>query len=357
MLPPNVFPYSPRYLYFISYLILLFFILSHVLLASASAAFVFHSIAINANGLSDPMKIAALSSMTRSAKPHILIIGETKSVHRVSSRLTIPDYDFHENPGQPAVGTCNCGKWGIIVGVRCGLFNVQPLQLHPSLDGRVLALDLIIPTTEGGGFTHRLIGIYAPWDPGNQDSNFWHSLSTLCSSSPFSWSVHGDFNATLSFAESSSTAPQIDNSRQAYSAFLQETNGLDLWWSQPDYSLQNSFTYQACQCRPGQQTPLLIQSTIDRVATSQHGILSAHIHVLTNFIPCTDHRPILSSIILSAPATLHGQPSIPHPIPASVYTPRFLFRHHGEKERLLKFSDVIHCEIQKDPTLLTEMRS
>ena len=231
--PPNVFPYSPRYLYLISYLILLFFILSHVLLASASAAFVFRSIAINANGLSDPMKIAALSSMTRSAKPHILIIGETKSVHHVSSRLTIPDYDFHENPGQPAVGTRNCGKWGIIVGVRRGLFNVQPLQLHPSLDGHVLALDLIIPTTEGGGFTHRLIGIYAPWDPGNQDSNFWHSLSTLCSSSPFSWSVHGDFNATLSFAESSSTAPQIDNSRQAYSAFLQETNGLDLWRSQP----------------------------------------------------------------------------------------------------------------------------
>ena len=353
--PPNVFPYSPRYLYLFSYLVLLFFILSHVLLASASAAFVFRSIAINANGLSDPMKIAALSSMTRSAKPHILIIGETKSMHHVSSRLTIPDYDFHENPGQPALGTRNCGKWGIIVGVRRGLFNVQPLQLHPSLDGHVLALDLIIPTTEGGGFTHRLIGIYAPWDPGNQDSSFWHSLSTLCSSSPFSWSVHGDFNATLSFAESSSTAPQIDNSRQAYSAFLQETNGLDLWRSQPDYSLQNSFTYQARQCRPGQQTPLLIQSTIDRVATSQHGILSVHIHVLTNFIPCTDHRPILSSIILSAPATLHGQPSIPHPIPASVYTPHFLFPHRREKERLLKFSDIIHCEIQKDPTLLTEI--
>ena len=159
----------------------------------------------------------------------------------------------------------------------------------------------------------------------------------------------------LLFAESSSTAPQIDNSHQAYSAFLQQTNGLDLWRSQPDYSLQNSFTYQARQCRPGQQTPLLIQSTIDCIATSQHGILFAHIHVLSNFIPCTDHRPILSSIILLAPATLHGQSSIPHPIPASVYTPHFLFPHHGEKERLLKFSDIIHCKIQKDPTLLTEI--
>ena len=76
-------------------------------------------------------------------------------------------------------------------------------------------------------------------------NDFWHALSALCSSSPFSWSLHGNFNATLSFAESSSTAPQVDNSHQDYSAFLQETNGLDLWWSQPDYSLQCSFTYNS----------------------------------------------------------------------------------------------------------------
>ena len=277
---------SAQYLHFMSYLIILLFILPHVLLASASAAFAFCSIAINANGLSDPMKIAALVSMTRSAKPHVLVIGEMKSVHCVSARLTMSDYDFHENPGLPVAGTCNCGKWGVIIGVRRGLFNIQPVQLHPSLDGCVLALDLIIPTTEGGGFTHHLIGIYAPWDPGNhqsQHNDFWHSLSTLCSSSPFSWSIHGDFNATLSFMESSSTSLQVDNSHQAYSTFLQEANGLDLWQSQPDYSPQHSFTYQAHQCQLGQQTPVLIQSTIDRVATSQHGIHSGHIHVLTLF--------------------------------------------------------------------------
>ena len=270
---PNISSSSMRHLHPISYIVFLLFILPHVLLASASAAFTFHSVAINANGLSDPMKIAGLASMTRPAKPHVLIIGETKSVHHVSSHLTMSDYDFHENSGQPVIGACNCRKWGVIVGVRQGLFNVQPVQLHSSLNGHVVALDLIIPTTQSGGFTHCLIGIYAPWDPGiHQDNNFWHSLSTLCSSSPFSWSIHGDFNATLSFMESSSITPQVDNSHHAYSDFLQEMNGLDLWQSQPDFSLQHSFTYQACQCPPHQQNPLLIQSTIDCVAMSQHGV-------------------------------------------------------------------------------------
>jgi len=118
---PNISSPSTRCLHPISYIVFLLFILPHVLLASASAAFAFHSIAINANGLSDPMKIAALASMTRSAKPHVLIIGETKSVHHVPSHLTISDYDFYENPGQPVAGTHNCGKWGVIVGVRQGL--------------------------------------------------------------------------------------------------------------------------------------------------------------------------------------------------------------------------------------------
>ena len=52
----NVSSSSMQYLHLSPYVFLLLFILLHVLLASASAAFLFHSITINANGLSDPMK-------------------------------------------------------------------------------------------------------------------------------------------------------------------------------------------------------------------------------------------------------------------------------------------------------------
>jgi len=44
-----------------------------------------HTMSINANGLSNPMKINAIQDMVNSAQPRILVIGETKSTNEVGS--------------------------------------------------------------------------------------------------------------------------------------------------------------------------------------------------------------------------------------------------------------------------------
>jgi hypothetical protein len=75
----------------------------------------FHTISLNANGLADPMKLAAIRIMVNSAEPHAFVIGETKNCEPVSQRLELGEYDLHENPGWP-LGTRGKGKRGVIVG-------------------------------------------------------------------------------------------------------------------------------------------------------------------------------------------------------------------------------------------------
>ncbi|RDB15857.1 hypothetical protein Hypma_003752 [Hypsizygus marmoreus] len=78
----------------------------------ASAAFFvsFTNIALNANGLTNPIKIAAIQDIMQSFWPHALVIGETKSQQPVTSHLHLLDYDLHENPGQPT-SIQHQGKW------------------------------------------------------------------------------------------------------------------------------------------------------------------------------------------------------------------------------------------------------
>lgn len=143
---------------------LLFFFFSLCLLRCVSASHPFRVYAINANGLGDVMKQSAIVGGIISSKPHAWVINETKSTRPVASRVSIPGYDIFESVGLPAAGS-NRGKWGVIVGVRR---DVQALRLdvHETLKGRAIALDLIIPTTSGYGLSHRFIGLYAPWIQG-----------------------------------------------------------------------------------------------------------------------------------------------------------------------------------------------
>ena len=115
------------------------------------------------------MEIAAIQNMIQTSSPHLFVIGETKNSDPVSSHLDLNDYDLSESPGRP-LNARGKGKWGVIVGIRRGLFNVQPVVLSNKLNGRVVALDLTIPTDRNRGFRHRLIGIYAPWNPGGEPS-------------------------------------------------------------------------------------------------------------------------------------------------------------------------------------------
>ncbi|KAF8972557.1 hypothetical protein BDZ97DRAFT_1722685, partial [Flammula alnicola] len=285
-----------------------FFFFTHLAHAT-SVPFTFRTVAINANGLGDQMKIAAIADTTRTIKPHALVIGETKNTNKVSSRLSLSDYMFYESPGLPLgehPSTRKRGKWGVIVGVRRGLFNVQLVPLPSILAGRAVALDLTIPTTDNRGFTHRLIGIYAPWNPGvgdSSDHDFWPAISQICLSAPFSWSLHGDFNATLSSAESSSPTYSINNARLLYSQFLRQTESIDLWGTLADCPLDQYFTFKSFDSN-----------------VSDHA---------QNILPV---RTIIDP-----------------------YSPRFRFPGKGEKEKLTKFSNLVDQQLHSDPINDTEI--
>ena len=276
---------------------------------------------INANGLFNPMKLNAIQDMVHNSQPHIVVIGETKNANEVSSRLHLPGYDSFENPGRP--NGRKTGKWGVIVAVRRGLFTVQRLPTTDTLRGRAVALDLLIPTTDAVAFSHRFIGIYAPWNPGGTEDDehlCWPEITALCSGANFSWSMAGDFNATLSHLESTSTNSSISPARLQYSQFLQATDAVDVWQSQPNTTASPSFFTCKTQLTTVSEPTF---SIIDRVAASRTGTLAAEIALTPHFIPCTDHRPIFSRIILSSPSAIPGEPDIPHEIPATAYLPHF----------------------------------
>ena len=304
------------YLYFLSYLSSLRFLLpSRVFIRTfPSLSFVFlffvlccsifpcvqamppvnpvslRTISINANGLADPMKIAAIRNMVQTSKPHSFVIGETKNSEPISSRLGLDDYELFETPGRP-LNARGKGKWGVIVGIQRGLFNIQSITVSNKLRGRAVALDLTIPTDHNRGFRHRLIGIYAPWNPGGtleDESAFWPEITCLCDQSSFSWSLHGDFNSTLLASESSSASLDISPSRLAYSLFLTSTDAIDLWRSQPVADVTHQYTHRSQWNSPTQPPSY---SIIDRSAVSRVGTLAGTISILPNFIPSTDHRP------------------------------------------------------------------
>jgi hypothetical protein len=99
------------------------------LAVSPAAPVSLFTIVLNANGLADPMKLTAIRTMVHNANPHAFIISENSEP--VSSRLELNDYDLHENLGRPP-NARGKGKWGVIVGIWHGMFNVGVSGLWPS---------------------------------------------------------------------------------------------------------------------------------------------------------------------------------------------------------------------------------
>ena len=208
-----------------------------------------HTISLNANGLADPMKTTAIWGMEHFSQPHAFVIGETKNSEPISSWLGLKEYELHENPGQP-LHPRNKGKWGVIVGIQCGMFNVQLVSTQETLQGRAVSLDLTIPTDNKLDFHHCLIGVYALWYPGGQNDDehlFWPEITHLANSATFSWSLHGDLNATLLASESSSTSLNISSSHIAYSHFLNSTDRIDLWRTQAECDVYQHYTHHTQQ--------------------------------------------------------------------------------------------------------------
>jgi hypothetical protein len=86
-------------------------------------------------------------------------------------------------------------KWGIVVGICKDLQISQRVVIsHPSLAGCVIAIDFVLGTSSGRGFIHRFIGVYAPWNPGSADNDFWMQVTLICQQSPYLWTLTGDVN-------------------------------------------------------------------------------------------------------------------------------------------------------------------
>ena len=254
--------------------------------------------ALNANGLVKPIKLHHVNSVIKMRNPQVFVIGETKTKSKLSKSLPYSEYDIYEEEG---VGAENhhIFKWGIVVGIRKDLQVVQRLQItQQSLKGRVVAIDIILPTPGGKCIPHRIIGCYAPWNPGETDLNkhFWSDLTRLCRSDPkISWTLAGDLNATVAPFERHSGGTEA---RRQYLQFLHSSNGRDLWADNPDRTRLTDWT---CRSKHADGHPTE-GNIIDRVATSQSTFIDAEISVTDKYddwIPYTDHRAIIARITLS----------------------------------------------------------
>ncbi|KAF9062944.1 hypothetical protein BDP27DRAFT_1368399 [Rhodocollybia butyracea] len=153
-------------------------LLNTVNVIHSSSTFSIYS--LNANGLGHAVKLQHINTAIRSAKPHLFILNESKTKASIIKDLPHNDYEILEERT-----------------VKCQ---------DPALLGRVLAADIAIQTSNGQAFNHRIIGVYAPWDPGSPDSlNFWPALTNFIQTSNVdSWSLAGDLNATINSNERAS---------------------------------------------------------------------------------------------------------------------------------------------------------
>ncbi|GBE82235.1 hypothetical protein SCP_0406180 [Sparassis crispa] len=325
---PHPSPRSPFSFFAPSSFLLLLFLLS-LFLPTVHATHTFTTYAINANGLANVSKMAAITNAISVRQPHAWVINETKSSQPQASRLHTPSYRTFEEPGIPAKDQRH-GKWGVIVGVKRSI-HVQRVPTPNELRGRAVILDIVIPTSTGCGFPYRLIGLYAPWDPGEDEQQltlFWSTITNVCREARFSWCILGDCNASLSVTETSSATPSLSPSRLHYTAFLHNTHALDFWLLRGDADVRSMYTFRNH----------FGQSIIDRVAHSQQGLLAGTIAIDDIFIPATDHRAIFADITLAPPVTLPASVVFPELSTSHSYPPRFYYPRRHEKHRFESFA-------------------
>lgn len=287
------------------------FILIQFFIQGAHATFTPSSsisvLAVNTCGLGtlNSVKLESVQKIIREHKPSVWVAGETKSSSETANRLQVGDeYVTFENPGvvtpSPQWKQVKA-KWGISMGIQKD-FHIQldltgKLKEDPDLKGRVCAVDIIIPTGQGGkGFPHRIIGCYAPYaDDGGRATRFWAAIRRLCNDAKHGWTIAGDLNVTISDRELRD--PSNVGVRNIYLKFLSDTRGFDLWSPNEDRSISSDWT------RGNWSTPLVESrgtSIIDRVVSSSS---NAEIKTLPGRISGSDHRAVLAKII---PADLLG---------------------------------------------------
>ncbi|KAF5379366.1 hypothetical protein D9615_006585 [Tricholomella constricta] len=299
----------------------------------------FRMFAANINGFANPIKISAVRGAILREAPHIFVLGETKSSAPVSGEFSVPDYQLLDAPGV-STGARHRGKWGLLVGVRRSTLTILRTFTPPHLVGRVLVCDVLLPDSYGHVIQHRVIALYAPWDPGGSDFDspalFWNAISELCREAPFGFSLIGDFNAVSCAEESSSSLPSSPSilNQPIYAQFLYHSNAFDAWSIRPDRSWQRDWTFKSFSGTFGHR------AILDRLAVSHVGVLTSYVHTLTDFIPGTDHRPILGHVVL-VPRENPRRPLVPPPVPATEYNPRCHYPRKSERFRLADFAQSV----------------
>jgi hypothetical protein len=150
---------------------------------------------------------------------------------KIGSKLLKDDYDIFE---ETKVKTDNhhLYKWGIVVGIHKDLQISQQITLtHSALTGQAITIDFVLGMSMGQGFLHCFIGTYAPWNPGGMHNKFWTQITSICQQSPYSWTLAGDVNATVSIFERPNSG---QDTRRQYLQFLCQSDGTNLWTLNPD---------------------------------------------------------------------------------------------------------------------------
>nr|VWO97891.1 Cytochrome P450 3A13 [Ganoderma boninense] len=152
--------------------------------------------------------------------------------------------------------------------------------------------------------------------------------------------IIGDCNVTLTPAESSVNANPTHVKQQAYLSCLNAADGYDVWQTQHDADARTSYT-----CRSNNDQG---RTVIDRAAVSRRGTFTASCSVPGDFIPATDHRPVLAQISLSVPRHLAGHTPRLQPFPRPSYPPRFRYPKRADTYRFSDFADRVDAAVQEE---------
>ncbi|KAJ7176388.1 hypothetical protein C8R43DRAFT_1057609 [Mycena crocata] len=219
------------------------FISSIVQCAAAASSFTMY--ALNGNGLVNSAKLHHINTAINARGPHSFVLTESKTDSKIGPNLPNNDYTIFEEPGVQA-DNHHLYKWGVVVGIRKGIQVAQRVKVSSAaLKGRVVAIDVVLQTNNGEDFLHRIFGVYAPWDPGVQNTaNFWPELGNLVLATKTSWTLGGDLNATVWAAERASGGVEA---RAQYLAFLARVDGHDIWSNHPERNRNYDWTSRANQ--------------------------------------------------------------------------------------------------------------
>jgi len=294
--------------------------------------------ALNAN-----VKQNSINLVVKARNPQSFVLGETKTKSKLSSSLPYHGYDIYEEAGeqdQPHHPV----KWGIVVGVRKDIQISRRLNIkYRSLKGRVIVLDLVLPSSDGRCYPHRLIGVYAPWNPGDDgiSHSFWTDLTDLCKTTTTAWTLAGDLNATVSSFEKTSGGVFA---QAQFLQFLVDTNAYDLWTNYPDRSKRSDWT---CRGHYSNDGPIPEGSIIDRIVTSRSTLTDSEILVANHYddrVPFTDHRAVVGRVTHITSTIISQENVLDHAdnfIRQSSNKPCVKFPWKNEKDKYQIFADVV----------------